>query len=253
MISQPSEPRTGRTRMCLATRAVLPESELIRFVAGPDGAIVPDLKARLPGRGAWVRATRADLEGATRRSLLSRALKVRAPVDAALPDQVAALLRKAALGRLGLARKAGGVVNGFTRTSAALSEGKAIVLLTASDAAPDSRRKMMAVRARHRDDGAAIAAMDIFAGAELDLALGAANVIHAAVLRGAAGRSFRDAANKLLRFEGCSETEGPIAGSTGRHSNGCDSRPGARNSAKRTGPACMPENVPGRMPGRIDE
>ena len=38
-------------RTCIVSRASLPEERLIRFVAGPDGTVVPDLKRRLPGRG----------------------------------------------------------------------------------------------------------------------------------------------------------------------------------------------------------
>ena len=201
--------------MCLSTRTVLPESELIRFVAGPDGAIVPDLKARLPGRGAWVRATRDDVVRAARRGGLARTLKVPSADATALADQVSALLRRAALGCLGLARKAGQVVTGFTRTAAALEGGEAVALLTASDAAPDSRRKMLAVHRRRPDDAGPVAHVELFDGAELDLALGAANVIHAAVLKGAAGRSFRDAAVRLSRFEGLSGADDQARGGPG--------------------------------------
>ena len=31
-------------RMCIVTREVMDEVRLIRFVRGPDGAVVPDLK-----------------------------------------------------------------------------------------------------------------------------------------------------------------------------------------------------------------
>ena len=41
---------------CALTRARRPKDELIRFVLGPDGTIVPDLKEKLPGRGVWLTA-----------------------------------------------------------------------------------------------------------------------------------------------------------------------------------------------------
>ena len=41
-------------RRCAVTRALRPKDELIRFVFGPDGAVVPDLKEKLPGRGVWL-------------------------------------------------------------------------------------------------------------------------------------------------------------------------------------------------------
>ncbi len=46
-------------RMCIVSRRSLPADALIRFVAGPDGQVVPDLKRRLPGRGAHLEARRA--------------------------------------------------------------------------------------------------------------------------------------------------------------------------------------------------
>ena len=45
-------------------RATEPPDELIRFVRGPDGQIVPDLARRLPGRGVWVDATRESVAAA---------------------------------------------------------------------------------------------------------------------------------------------------------------------------------------------
>ena len=50
--------RLGRVaeRTCVVTRTVRPVEEMIRFVVGPEGAVVPDLKRKLPGRGVWVSA-----------------------------------------------------------------------------------------------------------------------------------------------------------------------------------------------------
>ena len=36
-------------RMCIVTREVKDEAELIRFVRSPDGMVVPDLARKLPG------------------------------------------------------------------------------------------------------------------------------------------------------------------------------------------------------------
>ncbi len=38
-------------RTCIVTRESGYADDMIRFVAGPDGAVVPDLKHELPGRG----------------------------------------------------------------------------------------------------------------------------------------------------------------------------------------------------------
>ena len=62
-------------RTCIVTREVMDPSELIRFVAGPDGSVVPDLKRNLPGRGVWVSACRSNVEKAVEASLFARSLK----------------------------------------------------------------------------------------------------------------------------------------------------------------------------------
>src|SRR6185436_6290343 len=93
----PREGRRGTERLCALTRAVKPIDELIRFVAAPDGAIVPDLKRRLPGRGVWITATRSAVDEAARRNIFARSLKreVRAAPD--LGAQVEGQLESAAL------------------------------------------------------------------------------------------------------------------------------------------------------------
>ena len=42
-----------RERRDLVSHQVMDESRLIRFVAGPEGQVVPDLGRKLPGRGLW--------------------------------------------------------------------------------------------------------------------------------------------------------------------------------------------------------
>ena len=70
-------------RMCVATRTVRPVADMIRFVIGPDGEAVPDLKRKLPGRGVWVTATQDALSDAVKRKALARGFKreVRLPAD----------------------------------------------------------------------------------------------------------------------------------------------------------------------------
>ena len=68
-------------RLCIATRQVRPVGALIRFVIGPDGAVVPDLKRRLPGRGVWVTARREAVTEAVRRRLFGRGFKAEVRVS----------------------------------------------------------------------------------------------------------------------------------------------------------------------------
>jgi len=193
--------RGHRTRMCAVTRAVLPESELIRFVASPHGALVPDIKAKLPGRGVWVRAELRMVAEAGKRNLFQRALKQPVHLPPDLTDQVAERLREAALGRLGLARKAGAAIAGFSQVETAIARGDLAGVLTASDAAEDGERKVGQALRRRFGGESQLPVLRLFTSEELSLALGRPNVIHAAVLPGPAGMSFVDAAIRLLRYE----------------------------------------------------
>src|SRR5271167_3598140 len=61
-VEDEAEPETGPLRRCVLTRQRLPKERMIRFVVGPDRQIVPDLAAKLPGRGIWLSASRNVLE-----------------------------------------------------------------------------------------------------------------------------------------------------------------------------------------------
>ena len=94
-------------RTCIMTRTVADPADMIRFVLGPDGSVVPDLKRKLPGRGVWVTAKKSLVQQAVLKSAFSRGLKANAKASADLPDLVERLIADAALGALGFARKAG--------------------------------------------------------------------------------------------------------------------------------------------------
>ena len=102
-----------RARLCAATRTVQPVSELIRFVVGPNGEAIPDIKSKLPGRGIWVTATRDALGEAIKRKAFARGFKreVRLPSD--FVDRTEQLLERSALDALAVAGKAGLVAAGF--------------------------------------------------------------------------------------------------------------------------------------------
>lgn len=179
----PNEARDVLTRQCIASRAVKPVGEMLRFVVAPDGQVVPDIHARLPGRGAWVTARRAALAEAMKKKAFGRAFKGKGRADPALPELVERLLEKDALGALALANKAGRVVAGNAKVIEALQSGKVAVLVHASDAAPDGAGKLDALARRIAEArGGEIARVDGMTGVQLDLALGRANVVHAALL-----------------------------------------------------------------------
>ncbi|UJP12263.2 YlxR family protein [Microbacterium elymi] len=67
-------------RTCVGCRRRSPRSTLLRVVA-VDSHLVPDERAVMPGRGAWVHDTYACLDAALRRRAFVRALRVSSPLD----------------------------------------------------------------------------------------------------------------------------------------------------------------------------
>lgn len=190
-------------RTCIVTRRQAEPDELIRFVVGPDSAVVPDIKRNLPGRGCWVTADRLHIEKAAAKNLFARAFKAQVTVPGNLGDMVDGLLSRSALGMLGLARKAGEVVLGAAKVEGAVRDGQALLVLHAAEAAEDGVRKIsQARRATVHLGGPAILAYKLFPEAELSLALGGTNVIHAAVLAGDAGRAVQKRMMALDRYRG---------------------------------------------------
>jgi len=195
-------------RTCIVTRRPAEPDELIRFVVGPDKAVVPDLKRNLPGRGCWVTADREHVDKAAKKGLFPRALKSEVTVQPDLGGMVDRLLAKSALGALGLARKAGALALGATKVEASVRSGAALLVLHADEASEDGLRKItQARRATAHAGGPEIMAYKLFSEQELGLALGGTNVIHAAVLAGDAGRSAEKRTVALDRYRGGSPDE----------------------------------------------
>jgi len=186
-------------RRCALTRARRPKDELIRFVLGPDGAVVPDLKEKLPGRGMWLTAAQDTVADAANRNVFARALKVEAKVPEGLAVQVDRLLAEAALSALSMANKAGEAVFGHAKVEQAIAKGRVLALLHAREAAEDGCRKLDG-KARGMSEEAPIPSIRAFGVDELSLASGRANVIHAALIQGGAARKFLAAAARLERY-----------------------------------------------------
>ena len=175
---------SDRERRDLVTHQAMDETCLIRFVAGPDGQVAPDLGRKLPGRGMWVAADRASVETAVKKNLFSRSAKAPMKPAADLADTVEALLVRRCLDQLGLARREGVLISGFEKSAAAIRAGKAAWLIEASDGAADGRGKLLNL-ARHQTTRVCGA----FSADDLSLALGLENAIHAVLLEG--GRADR--------------------------------------------------------------
>ncbi|MCJ7529156.1 MAG: RNA-binding protein [Methyloceanibacter sp.] len=186
-------------RRCALTRARRPKDDLIRFVLGPDGAVVPDLKERLPGRGVWLTAAHDRVAEAAKRNVFARALKTEAKVPESLAAQVDRLLADAALSALALANKAGEAVFGHAKVEEAIAKGRVLALVHAQEAAEDGCRKLDG-KARGMREGSPAPVVRAFGVDDLSLASGRTNVIHAALIQGGAARKFLAAAARVERY-----------------------------------------------------
>jgi uncharacterized protein len=211
-------PKAARTaRLCVVTREVKPIEEMIRFVLGPDGTVVPDLKRKLPGRGVWVTARRTILADAVARGAFRRGFKSDMEVSKDLPLAVERLLERSVLDALAIARKAGEVVAGFTKVEIAIASQPIIALLRATDASEDGQRKIAAaLRQRFSEGAEKILTISAFTSAQLDLALSRPNVVHAALLAGRAGDTVLARWSLLDRFR----TTDPGEGASSKRRNG---------------------------------
>ena len=199
-------PRTDRSatmRMCAVSREVRPIDELIRFVVSPQGEVMADVKRKLPGRGLWVSASRRAVAEAVRRNHFSRGFRRDVRAAPTLPLDTENLLVRSVIEALAVAAKAGQVVSGFGKVEDALGQGQVKALLHASDGAADGIRKLDAIaRQRGGNPGESpdFPILSALSSAELDLALGRSNVIHAALLAGPASKTFLSRSQILVRY-----------------------------------------------------
>jgi predicted RNA-binding protein YlxR (DUF448 family) len=196
----PRTTKSGAERMCAVTRQVRPVDELLRFVVGPDGGVLADLKRKLPGRGLWISASREAVSEAVRRGVFGRGFKrdVRVPPD--LVDATEAMLVRGVADALAMAGKARQVIAGFAKVEAALRGGEAVALLHAADGAPDGIRKLDATARQNAGAAGEIPIFTSLSSTQLDLALGRTNVIHAALRAGAAADTAVARCRGLVRF-----------------------------------------------------
>ena len=194
----------GTERLCVVARVAKPVDDLLRFVAGPDGTLAPDIKRKLPGRGVWVTASRRVLETAVRRGAFARSLKESIRIPADLPDLVDRLLARSALDAHAIANKAGRVVAGFERVGSALKADRLAALIHATEASPEGVRKLAGVQT-----GAPVPLVRTFTASQLGLALGRPNVIHAALLGGREGDSFLARWRTLERYRANDDGDEP--------------------------------------------
>jgi len=207
---------------------------LIRLALGPDGAVAPDVRARAPGRGAWIGVTRAELDAANAKGklggALTRAFKagtVTAPAD--LGARIESALARDALDRLGLEARAGALVTGSEKIETAARKGDVHLLLHASDAGADGSRKLdQAWRVGRDAEGSDLRGMTLPVGRTiLSSALGRENVVHIAITDRAAAERVTLAVRRWRGFLGDEvETEPCANGAQGSSASGATLRQG---------------------------
>lgn len=187
----------GPVRQCAATRDRLPQADMIRFARAPNGEVTPDLAVRLPGRGVWVRAERTALEQAGSKGTFARGFKAGCSVPEQLADRVEALLVKRLQECLSLAKKAGALIIGFDQVRSALRSRPPGLLIEASDGAEDGRNKVyFLARALYED----VRVCGALTAAELGMALGRGDVVHAFLETGAFSRKWQADYSRLTGF-----------------------------------------------------
>ena len=134
----------GTERSCALSREVMPVADMVRFVVGPAGEVVPDVKRKLPGRGLWLNGTRTSIAEAVKRNVFQRGFKRDLRVTPAVTAETERLLERAALDALAIAAKGGQVVAGNAKVEAAAGHDGLMAVIHASDAATDGKRKLAA-------------------------------------------------------------------------------------------------------------
>ena len=171
--------REGPERRCVVTGESGPTDRLVRVVLGPSGEVVPDIGAKLPGRGGWITADRDVIVKAIKKRSFSRAFKQQVEAPTNLAEMIEVQLAKRIVDCISLARKAGQAVAGHEKCRARIREGTVGVLIQARDGAEDGKNKLAALaEAVGKGEIANIGVLD---SAELGLAFGREFAIHAAL------------------------------------------------------------------------
>ncbi|APG48838.1 RNA-binding protein [Phaeobacter porticola] len=187
----------GPERKCLATGEIQPKEGLIRFVVGPDGQVVPDVRGKLPGRGVYVTSTEAALRTAVKKKLFARGFKAPVTVPEGLEDEIKNQVLRRLIELISLARKSGHAVSGYEKVKDWLAKEHARVLIQASDGSGRGKSKLSTP---HRGKFIGCLTAD-----ELGMAFGRQTVIHAALASGGLGKRVVEEAQRL---QGLRETVG---------------------------------------------
>jgi uncharacterized protein len=216
-------------RRCILSGDRASPGSLIRLAIGPDGQVLPDVRARAPGRGAWLGVSRAELETAQGKGKLKGALARAFKGEAlSIPDDLAARIDEALsrdlLDRLGLEARAATLITGSDKIDMAARKGTVRLLLHAADARSDGMRKLdQAWRVGQDREGSDLAGLRLPVDRQaLSMALGRDNVVHIAMIDARAAERVRSLLDRWQSYLGCANAapvEGPagVVVETGAH------------------------------------
>ena len=189
-------------RRCIVTGDTQPPDGMVRFVVGPEGLLCPDLSRELPGRGIWVGCRRNLVDRAVKKRLFARAAKGPVTVPDDMADQVESVMVRRCLDLLGLGKRAGQLTLGSEKVRAIIRKDFTAIAITAADGAGNGRRKLLSgdpdrVNASGHPDRYVV---DLFTVAELSLALGRENVVHAVLRKCGLTDRFVNESRQLRKF-----------------------------------------------------
>ena len=196
-------------RRCVISGQTGPREELVRLAVSPSGLVLPDAQEKAPGRGAWVGENRAGLEAALANGKLkgglSRAFKTGdLEIPETLPQMVQDALTRVLLDRLGLEMRVGGLILGTQRIAEAARGGAVLLLLHASDASEDGRKKLdQAWRVGREAEGSGERGLELPLDRNaLSVALGRDNVVHFGLANDAAAARVMKPLKRLMHYLG---------------------------------------------------
>ena len=196
------DPAPAKLRRCILSRRERSTANLIRFVAGPDNRIVPDLAERLPGRGLWLSANRAALDEARSNGSFTKAARAAVTLDTEMAERVSEQLAGRALNFLGLCLRSSVIAIGHDQVRTDLNAGRAAVLLQATDGAPSARTRMRML-------ATGLPSVEMFTRGELSQALGRADTVHAALRPSRLSTQFLRECGRLAGFRAIGESRLP--------------------------------------------
>ncbi len=181
-----------KTSTCAVTGEVLPQNRMIRFVISPDKKVVADLTGKLPGQFLWISANRATLKKAIWRNSFAGQAKETVEIPDNLLETIENGLFKLSLQMVSLAKRAGELTFGFSKTDEALRSHSAGVYVVAKDSSENGREKLERL-AIHQD----LPVIDYWTSAELSAAIGEHNTNHLAIAKGAMAQNILELVTKL--------------------------------------------------------